>query len=74
MVHSFREGLKYTPNNTDHYKAKKINQLNKNGDLIKSWDCIKYAETELNIDHSKISMCCTGKRKTAGGFKWEYKK
>lgn len=28
------------------------------------------AEKETGICHKKISACCTGKRKTAGGFHW----
>jgi len=32
------------------------------------------ANKEIGIDKSQISCCCKGKNKTAGGFKWKYKK
>ena len=33
---------------------------------------IREASRKYNIDRSDISKCCQGKRKTAGGYKWEY--
>lgn len=51
---------------------KKIEQYDKQGNLIKTYSCIKQAEDELHIDGSSISKCCKGKRKTAGGFIWRY--
>lgn len=32
----------------------------------------KEAETRLGVDRSHICWCCKGKRKTAGGYIWEY--
>ncbi len=32
----------------------------------------KKAADELDIDASQVSKCCKGKRKTAGGYHWEY--
>lgn len=57
---------------TKSYRAKKVAQYNKDNELIKVWDYIKLAEEELGINHSHISDCCNGKRKTAGGFIWRY--
>ena len=51
-------------------RAKKVEQYDLNGNLIKTWDYIKQAEKKLNI--SGISACCKGKQYTAGGFKWKY--
>lgn len=48
----------------------KINQFNSNGKFLKSWNSINEAQTALKIYH--ISSCCSGKRKTAGGFIWRY--
>lgn len=45
----------------------------KTGTLIKEWNSINEASKTLNISSSNISMCCKGKRKTAGGFIWSYK-
>lgn len=52
--------------------SKKIKQLDKNNTVIKEWISIKEASRELGLDASNISSCCQGKRKTVGGYKWEY--
>jgi group I intron endonuclease len=60
-------------------KARKpIKQLDKNGNLIKIWDCARQAEKETGISASTISKCAKGKLAKghpvlyAGGFKWEF--
>ena len=55
-------------------KYKKVEQLDKNGNVIKEWNSIIEASRKLNIDQSSISKCCREKRKTAGGYNWKYKK
>ena len=52
--------------------GKPVYQFTKNGEFIKEWRSGKYAQEQLNICH--ISACCLGKRKTAGGYVWRYKK
>lgn len=52
--------------------SKKIRQLTNNGELIKVWDCLKDVVDELGISQSNISMVLTGRRKSAGGYIWEY--
>jgi len=56
-----------------HYLAKKICQFHKDGTFIKEWNCISDAARELAINHSNISMCAKGYRKSAGGYVWKYK-
>lgn len=56
-------------------RKRKINQYDKTGNFIKSWDCISDAEKFLNAKSiGKICECCQHKngRKSAFGFKWEY--
>ena len=53
-------------------KQKAIRQLSLEGDLIKVWESAKTIQSELGINRSDICKCCKGRRKTAGGFKWEY--
>lgn len=53
-----------------HPKARPVMQLTLNGEYIKTWECMKYAERELGLKH--ISCCCRGKRNQCGGFKWQY--
>lgn len=51
---------------------RKVIQRDLSGKFIKEWNSIKEAQSTLLIYH--ISSCCSGKRKTAGGFLWEYVK
>jgi len=53
---------------------REIIQLDLNSEFIKEWNSAKKAGESLNIDISTITKCCRGKRKTAGNFKWRYKK
>ena len=55
-------------------RGKKILQYTLDMVFIKEWDCIRDIERELKIANQNISKCCKGKRKTAGGFIWRYKK
>ena len=50
---------------------KQIDQYDKDGNFIKTWDSISDASRNLNIHHSDISRCCSKKRKTAGGYIWK---
>lgn len=52
----------------------KINMLSKNGEFIRSFDSAKQAERELKINNSNINECLRMKRKSAGGFIWQYAK
>ena len=50
---------------------KKITQYSKKGEKIKEWRSLIDASKTLNISISDISLCCRGKLKSAGGYKWE---
>lgn len=50
--------------------TKKVVQYSKCGDFIKEWESVIDAEKALHILH--IGECANKKRKTAGGFVWEY--
>lgn len=54
------------------YYTRKINQYNKQNNLIKSFDSIKEASKYTNINYTNIYGCCSNLRKTAGGFIWKY--
>ena len=51
---------------------KPIYQLTLSGDLIQKHPSSAAASRILNIYASSISHCASGKRKSAGGFKWSY--
>ncbi len=41
------------------------------GNFIKNWNSHTEAALNLGISRSAISMCCVGRRKSAGGFVWK---
>lgn len=52
-------------------KRKKVEQYDLNGNLIKVWESMLKAESELKIYN--IYSVCNGKQETAGGYRWKYK-
>lgn len=52
--------------------SKRINQYTMNDEYIKTWNSSVEIEKILGIDQSNVCLCCKGKRKSVGGFKWEY--
>jgi group I intron endonuclease len=52
-------------------RSKKVIQYTLSGEFIKEWDSANKAKIHLGIKH--VGCCCKGKRKTSGGYKWEYK-
>ncbi len=78
-IDKFVESFKKTAR-TKEYKerrseisSKPIIQLDRLGNIIKEWPSIKSAAEFIGINRSGIGECCSGKRKTAGGFLWNYK-
>ena len=67
---AFRLGLAKNLSGEKSVRSKKVNQYDINGNFIKTWESMNIAKETLNIGH--IHECCKGRRKTAGGFKWEY--
>jgi group I intron endonuclease len=54
--------------------SKPITQYDLKSKLIREWDSITEASSQLNIDKSAISKCCRGIYKTTNNFKFKYKK
>lgn len=54
--------------------SKKVNQYDKNGNLIRQWESTKQIERELGINNAHIGKCCQNKPhyKTSGGYIWKY--
>lgn len=51
---------------------KKVFQIDKETkEIIKLHDSIMNAQRETSVNNSNISECCSGKRKTAGGYIWK---
>ena len=51
-------------------RRKAVLQYDLQGNFIRRYDSVSDAVNSENIKH--ISSCCTGKRKTAGGYIWKY--
>lgn len=60
----------YKPN----YNKKAIIQLTLKNDFIKEWESAIEVEDKLKISRESISSVVTHRTKSAGGFKWIYKK
>lgn len=71
------EVLKQIPNCKglfNRHGSKPVNQLDLNGKIINSFPSLNQASRETNTNRTAISSFLTGRFKTAGGCKWEYKK
>jgi hypothetical protein len=53
-------------------KAKKVSQFSKDGELIKTYVSQAEAQRSTGLSSSSIGVCCSGKRKTYGGYVWKY--
>lgn len=73
QIHAYKFGLSKGLKGVKSPHAKKVIQFDLKRNFIKEWNYIKEASEALNINNSKIGMCCKGERKTAGGYIWEYK-
>ena len=66
------ENQRHRFNNNNYQKT--IVQIDKNGNIVKEWSSQLEVEHKLKIHASAICNVLSGKRKTAGGFIWKYKK
>lgn len=55
----------------DSINAKPVLQV-KDNIILNRFSCAKEASLLTNIDSSCITKCCKNKRKTAGGYEWQY--
>lgn len=70
---SFINGYNLTPGggNTEAF-SKSVIQFDMHGKELNRYFSISEAETTIGINYSMISECCSNKRKTAGGYIWQY--
>lgn len=55
------------------YKRKRpIAQVDRDGNIVRIWDCSRQIQREENKSQWSITQCCDGKRKTAYGYTWHY--
>ena len=60
--------------NANRKMWKQVLQFDKDGNFICSFENIKKASVATGARQGRISACCKGKAKTAGGFIWKYGK
>ena len=70
--HAFINGLNYRERYGASPRAKRVNQYDMNGNLIRQWDCIIRIYEECGYSDGYISQCCKGKYKHAYGYIWKY--
>lgn len=56
----------------DNPTSKAIYQISKDGNIIRKWGGMREAERHTGTKQKKISLCCQGKRRTTGGYRWIY--
>lgn len=54
-----------------HNRSRGIEQRTVEGALVRAWSSLAEAKA-AGFEHSSISKVCSGKRKTHGGFAWQY--
>lgn len=52
--------------------SRQVIQMSLTKKFIHKWNSLTEASESLNISRSSISLSCSGKRKSAGGFIWKY--
>jgi len=79
-LHAYKNGLREAPramigkSGKDSPTSKVVCQLTKDNHLIAEYFGAAEACRHTGIHYSAISKCCKGYHKTAGGFKWKFKK
>ena len=53
--------------------SKPVLQFTLDGEFVREWPSTREIERQLGYNNANISACCLGKRKSAYGFRWEYK-
>jgi hypothetical protein len=58
--------------NVHHSLARKVAQIDLDGNVLQEWDCICDAAKSIGGRSSSISSCCAGRIKTYKEFMWTY--
>lgn len=76
QIHAYRVLKRQSPWTNkfgkDNPSSKIVLQI-KDNKIIAEFYGLTEAERQTGISHQHISHCCTGKRKTTGGYQWKYK-
>lgn len=67
-------GSMYGKTGAKHPNSKAVLMIDKDTNkIVKEFGGMKEAERQTGIKNQHISLCCMGKRKSAGGYVWRYK-
>ena len=66
------DGRKKRTTKTNGENKKTTYRQSRNVDTGEVFDSVKKAAEKYGLKDTHISRVCKGKRKTTGGFKWEY--
>lgn len=58
---------------SEHHNAVAVYQVSSRGEILNEFETMAEASKRTGAHWSKISMVCSGKRKTAGGYMWRAK-
>lgn len=64
--------INYGVGKTVDSHSKPVDQLDKAGNLIRSWKSVCEASRQLGVHKQSISFCARGILKTAGGYIWKF--
>lgn len=53
-------------------RRKEVLQIADTGEIVETYNSIREAANATGANESHIGSCCRGKRKTAGGFIWQF--
>lgn len=72
-THAYKFGKNYSRFGVQNGKSQPIIQYDLNGNFIKEWESLNLCADTLDLQESCISLCCSGKRNSTGGFKFKKK-
>ena len=78
VMHSYKNGRMHPLKNWenifsyDHHSSKEVAQYDLDGKFINKYGSVHEANRITKINTGDISSVCNGKKKMAGGYKWEY--
>lgn len=70
--HSYNNNYGTRNEKVKRANGKPVLQYTKEGEFVKEWQCTREVKRILGIRN--VHYVCNGKRKSAGGFIWKYKK
>lgn len=70
QIENLRYGTRGQRVNKNRFKS--VQQYDTEGHLIATFKSMNDAERETGIYRNSIKLCCQGKTKTAGGYRWRY--